>query len=299
MVSLVMPVWQPRPDWFCDAVASALGQQDVELELLVVDDGSDEPVARHLTGIDDDRVRVLRIEHGGRSAACNAGTAEARGTYVRYVDGDDICTPLGTRRMLDVVDEASIAHASTMVCDEDLHPQYEIRSDLEGDIAVDSLLSRFEVRHVSMLFPVEIVRAAGPWDSTITNCQDWDFVQRCVELAPVRATPEVATLYRRHPAATTRLATARDRARAGQCRVIEKYFERHPDADRRLARQAWSVHHRTWARRAIHEGIARDFFDEAAALTRVAPREAVPVWLEGARRGAGSIVRKLRPAART
>ena len=293
-----MPAWRPRPDWFLAAVDSALGQRDVDLELLVVDDGSDEPVAALLDGIDDERLRILRIDHGGRSAACNAGTAEARGTFVRYFDADDICTPDGTRQMLDLADPAVIVHASTMVCDEALTPQHEIRSELEGHIAVDSLLSRFEVRHVSMLFPLEVVRAAGPWDSTITNCQDWDFVQRCVELAPVRACPEVVTLYRRHAASTTRSATAPERARVGQCRVIEKYFDRHPGADRVLVRDAWSAHHRTWARRAIHEGMARSFLDEATALTRIAPRSAVPIWFEGAKRAARSAAGRIKARSR-
>ena len=64
-VSLVLAAWNPRRDWLLEAVASALAEQEVRLELIVVDDGSEIPVGELLAEVEDERLRVLRVPHGG------------------------------------------------------------------------------------------------------------------------------------------------------------------------------------------------------------------------------------------
>jgi glycosyltransferase involved in cell wall biosynthesis len=78
LVTVVMAAWNPRPDWLLEAVRSALAQRDVELELVVVDDGSDTPLSDVLSGIEDPRLQIVRVDHGGASSARNAGVAAAR-----------------------------------------------------------------------------------------------------------------------------------------------------------------------------------------------------------------------------
>ena len=91
-----MPAWRPREDWLRAAVASALDEEACPLELVVVDDGSEEPVAPLLEDVIDPRLRVVRIEHGGSAPARNAGGAASRGTHIRYVDADDVVEPGST-----------------------------------------------------------------------------------------------------------------------------------------------------------------------------------------------------------
>ncbi len=57
-------------------------------EVIVVDDGSAEPVADLLSD-----VSVVRQPHAGPGAARNSGIAVARGRYVQFVDGDDFLLP--------------------------------------------------------------------------------------------------------------------------------------------------------------------------------------------------------------
>lgn len=67
------------------AVASALAQ-DVDLEVILVDDGSPEPLRVPA----DDRVTVLRLpENRGAAAARNAGAAAAGGDWITFLDSDD------------------------------------------------------------------------------------------------------------------------------------------------------------------------------------------------------------------
>jgi glycosyltransferase involved in cell wall biosynthesis len=225
-----MAAWRPQPDWLADAVASALDEGDVSVEVVVVDDGSPEPVAGLLSGFTDPRLRVIRIEHEGTAAARNAGIAAARGRLIRFLDADDLVAPGSTARLAALTEgrDDVIAYGTTVECDELMHPSHSIESTLEGDVVVPCLLGQLRVRHVSMVFPWRVVERAGPWVGGFNISEDWDFVLRAVEHAEVRADPAPATYYRRHGRSRTGTADVeageRDRAR-----VIRRYFERHPE----------------------------------------------------------------------
>ncbi len=90
-VSVVMPAFNAATT-IDDALRSALSQHGAEVEVLVVDDGSsDDTVAR--ARAHGPRVRVLTQANAGPQAARNRGLAEARGTYIAFLDSDDIWLP--------------------------------------------------------------------------------------------------------------------------------------------------------------------------------------------------------------
>ena len=245
LVSLVMPVWRPRPEWLLEAVRSSLDQQGSQIELIVVDDGNPDPVEALLEGIDDPRLRIVRLEHEGVSAARNAGTAAARGVWLRFVDADDGVAPASTARLLALAgsDAHVITYGATAFCDEELRTVWVMRSRLKGSAVVPMLLGRWAVRLPSLLLPRRVVEDVGPWDTAMPISQDWDFLLRAVEHAPVRGCRDIVYYYRRHPDSTVgRRAGASQRrphARSPKhdpargvdatVRVASRYFDRHPD----------------------------------------------------------------------
>jgi glycosyltransferase involved in cell wall biosynthesis len=227
LVSIVMSAWKPRPDWFLAAVTGALNQQDCEFELLIVDDGSPDPVEGLLADIDDRRVRFVRVEHGGISHTRNAGIRAARGGFFRFIDADDVLEPGSTARLLRLAEAGgTIAYGATLVCDEAMRPLGVKQSRLEGWIAEQCLLYRFDVKHMSVLFPRSVVEAVGEWDTGMRQCQDWDFVLRALEHGPARGDPEIAAYYRRHG---TSVSANVERALYYESRVVDRYFGRHPE----------------------------------------------------------------------
>lgn len=77
-----------------ECLGSVLEQLPADCELVVVDDGSTDGTANALAPYEaQDSVRVLYREHGGASAARNAGLAAASGTYIAFVDCDDTMKP--------------------------------------------------------------------------------------------------------------------------------------------------------------------------------------------------------------
>lgn len=236
-VSLLMPVWNPRRDWLLQAVRSAL-DDSATLELVVVDDGCPEPVEPLLAEVEDPRLRVVRIPHGGVAAARNMGVEVAQGAWLRFVDADDAVEPGSTAKLLRAVgdDPAVVPYGWTLCCDDSLRPEWVMKSRLEGWIAEECLLGRFTVRHSSLLFPRSVVEAVNGWATGFAVSGDWDFVLRVLERAPVRCEPSVVTRYRKHGAATT--ANVAGGVRGGH-RVLEEYFGRHPELrGTRLERRA-------------------------------------------------------------
>jgi glycosyl transferase family 2/methyltransferase family protein len=71
------------------AIETVLSQSGVDLELIVVDDGSTDNTQAVLASLDDARIRVIRQSNRGLSAARNVGAREARGLWLLFLDDDD------------------------------------------------------------------------------------------------------------------------------------------------------------------------------------------------------------------
>ncbi|MBX6368260.1 MAG: glycosyltransferase [Rhodospirillales bacterium] len=74
------------------AIRSALAQSYEPLEVIVVDDGSTDGSWSIIAGFGD-RIRAIRQENGGQSAAFNTGFAASRGDIVIFLDSDDALHP--------------------------------------------------------------------------------------------------------------------------------------------------------------------------------------------------------------
>jgi hypothetical protein len=90
-VSVILPTYN-RASTLRRAVGSVLAQSWQDFELIVVDDGSTDGSADGLENLDW-RIRVLRRENGGVSAARNYGLAEAGGELITFIDSDDEWRP--------------------------------------------------------------------------------------------------------------------------------------------------------------------------------------------------------------
>jgi glycosyltransferase involved in cell wall biosynthesis len=72
-----------------DAIRSALDQENAEVEVIVVDDGSNDDTPEALLAFHDARLRTFRILHSGPALARNFGIDQARGEFVQFLDADD------------------------------------------------------------------------------------------------------------------------------------------------------------------------------------------------------------------
>ena len=90
-VSIIMPVYNPNSKWLADAVDSIIDQSFTDFELLIVDDGSDNPSACDDFTEWDDRIKVLRHDYNmNQASALNTGLRNAKGKYICFLDYDDM-----------------------------------------------------------------------------------------------------------------------------------------------------------------------------------------------------------------
>jgi glycosyltransferase involved in cell wall biosynthesis len=244
-----MPAWRPNAGWLRPAVESALEQTHSNVELIVVDDGSQEPVAGLLRAVRNERLRIVRTEHGGASSARNAGIAAASGQWIRFIDCDDVLPPGSTSALLDAAGDAwAIVHGATVLCDRDLKPVGRLASRLEGDVRLACLLGRLDISLPAVLFRRDIVEAVGGFDTSLEVMEDFDFVLRALAEAPIGRVDEAVYLYRRHSASSTGEVSLERSERCWRY-VAERFFERHPElAGADLRRRVEAVIHLDGAR---------------------------------------------------
>ena len=91
LVSVIIPTYN-RAHTLGSALASAFAQSYRDLQLIVVDDGSDDATA-DVAARFGDRLTYLRTEHAGPGAARNEGLRRASGEFVAWLDSDDVWAP--------------------------------------------------------------------------------------------------------------------------------------------------------------------------------------------------------------
>lgn len=91
MISIIIPVYNSAQT-IAATLKSVLAQEDVELEVLCVDDGSTDASAALLNEIAaaEPRIKVLTQPNGGAAKARNLALAQAKGDFIAFMDSDDL-----------------------------------------------------------------------------------------------------------------------------------------------------------------------------------------------------------------
>lgn len=89
MVSVIMPTYN-HAGFVQAAIESVLGQSYKQLELIIIDDGSDDGTAAIIQNVHDPRVRYFRMAHTGSPGKLrNTGIGKAQGDFIAFIDSDD------------------------------------------------------------------------------------------------------------------------------------------------------------------------------------------------------------------
>lgn len=137
-VSVVIPVFN-RPEQVGEAVESALAQDHLHTEVVVVDDGStdESPSVVAALAEADPRVKsVLLPENVGQSAARNRGVEAASGSVITMLDSDDLMLPgripVGLRHLEDHPHWVAVIGRVEMWIDEGVTPPPMVETEKEN-----------------------------------------------------------------------------------------------------------------------------------------------------------------------
>src|ERR671935_2239798 len=177
------------------ALPASLGQEDVDLEVVVVDDGSTDATAESLARIDDPRLRVVRHDRPrGVAQARNAGIAPARGKWIALLDDDDLWAPWKLRAQLDAAaaKHAVFTYGGAAALDEDRAWVYPLPPADPATLAAVLLQRNVLWGGCSnVLARADVVRRLGGVAERPFQLTDWDLWIRLSQVGSAAACPDV------------------------------------------------------------------------------------------------------------
>ncbi len=273
-VSVVIPSRGVAP-FLRLALASVRDQHDVELEVVVVVDGSEPEQLGWLRDLGDPLLRVVRHDRPrGVSAARNTGVSSSIGEWVAFLDDDDVWAPEKLNRQLSAARSSGRRWVYTGAVRIDVDDRVVgVEPVLEPEPLMRRLPRLNVVPTSNVLVHREVLYEAGPFDTGLRLTEDWDLYLRLAEMGPPAFVPEHLVAFRTHPGQSSLDS-------AGLLEEIEAFERRHGVRTDRVAilrGAAWSCLRAgdRWGalglyRHAIGQG---DLTSVARALLTLAPEQ--------------------------
>lgn len=187
-ITVVIPLFN-KQDYVLKSIQSVLRQKKVDLELLIIDDGSSDRSVEIAESIGDPRLRIFRQKNLGPSAARNRGMMEAKYPLIAFLDGDDFWAPTK------LFEQGSYLQA---------HPEFSavycqaLRVDINGDLIYrkpfgsgirdeDFMLKNLVNKPVSpalgstLMIRTDVLKKMDGFDERIFNGEDTDLELRLAQ----------------------------------------------------------------------------------------------------------------------
>jgi glycosyltransferase involved in cell wall biosynthesis len=205
LVSVIIPVYNCA-EYLGQAIDSVLNQTFMDLEVIVVDDGSTDRTPE-IAAQYRDHITYIRQPNGGNAAARNRGIANARGRWLCFLDADDLWEPRKLeRQLLDL-----LRHPEWMISfvrarkffesgDSEPMPADPSEADLWNRLAY---YQPFGSSHSGMMLHASCFEQAGGFDDALRLSVDWDLFIRLADRFRIRVLPEFLVHHRQHANNTT------------------------------------------------------------------------------------------------
>jgi glycosyltransferase involved in cell wall biosynthesis len=203
-VTTVIPAYNAS-SYLASAIESALLQEGVSQQIVVVDDGSTDDTPSVLERFGD-RIETIRQSNRGLSAARNAGIHAAKGKYVAFLDADDLWVPGKLARQvaaLEINPEAAMLHSQTVSWDPTTGIERPFVKAPSRDYRGACFSRLFQANAIcvsSVIARTDWLQRLGGFDEQIVRptTQDYDLWLRIAFESPILFIEEKGTRYRRH-----------------------------------------------------------------------------------------------------
>jgi len=206
-VSVIVPVFNGElhlPETL-DALCS---QTLIDIEVLVIDDGSVDRSAQIVRACRDTRVRLVHQDNRGLAHALNRGLAEARAAYVARNDQDDISVPHRLERQLSIMESRPDAKALFAAWTKfgqrrGWANQEKIADHKSGTVRESHPFEDGCLLASTMFARVAALREVGGFRQEYYPSDDWDLQLRLCAAGTVLLINEALVAYRLHLGANT------------------------------------------------------------------------------------------------
>ena len=226
-VSVVIPTYN-MARFLPEAIESVLGQPFQDFEVIVVDDGSTDNTQAVVARFGS-RIRYVRQQNAGPSAASNHGDEVAEGEYLLNLDADDVVMEGALEKAISVMDsapDAGFCYGQVRYMDEEgreleLAREWPDRSGLMT--ARQVILELLNFRYIlpsAVLFRRTCFREVGRYDGTLGYGEDSELFARMARRYPVAYIAEPLAWRRKHKGGITAILDL-DRQELAWMKILE------------------------------------------------------------------------------
>ena len=213
-VSIIIPAYNSEK-YLAEAIQSAIAQTWLNKEVIVVDDGSADSSLQIAKSFESLGVKAIHQSNKGAAAARNTGLVAATGSYIQFLDGDDLLSPEKIEKQIELLS----AYPGYLGLCETIHffdnEDHTIQSALkewyaEGtDNPTDFLVKLYGGSLIgpqyggmiglhAWLCPIDVIKKAGNWNEELTVDDDGEFFARVVLASKgIKYAPNAKAYYRK------------------------------------------------------------------------------------------------------
>jgi glycosyltransferase involved in cell wall biosynthesis len=232
-VSILIPAFNAQ-EWIADTLRSAIAQTWDRKEILVVDDGSRDQTLAIARQFESDCLKVVTQQNQGAAAARNRAFSLSQGSYIQWLDADDLMAPDKITKQMEALDHS--ASKLTLLSGSWGRFMYRyyranfVPTALWCDLSpVEWLIRKMRqnlyMQTASWLVSRELTDAAGPWDTRLLGDDDGEYFCRVLLACDgVRFVPEAKVYYRASGAGSLSYIGYSDRKREAQWRSMQLHI---------------------------------------------------------------------------
>ena len=187
LVSVIIPTYN-RAYCINKSIQSVLDQTYKNIELLVIDDCSDDNTEEVIKQFNDNRIRYIKLKkNGGPSKARNIGIKKARGEFIAFQDSDDIW--YNNKLELQINEFQSDTQCQLVFCQYlskgevptpcPAEQKFDVQKYKYGMFEI--LLKGNRIGTPTIVIRKDIIEKLGGFNEKIKTLEDWEFVLRVTE----------------------------------------------------------------------------------------------------------------------
>jgi len=182
-ISVIMPNYNGGM-FLRSAIKSVLSQSWQDLELIIVDDGSTDSSKEILKQqqIQDQRVRVMFLNHGGIVTALNTGIETAKGSFIARMDSDDYMMPNRLECQLDFLQSHpnTLCGTNAWLCDPKMRLLGSLNPPETHEDILKSCLSGMasHLMHPTLMASKQVFEELGGYREQYRHIEDLDLYLR-------------------------------------------------------------------------------------------------------------------------
>ena len=205
LVSVVIPVYNSE-QYITECIDSALTQTYQNIEIIIVDDGSTDNTVNIISEYNNELIKLFHQKNTGSGAARNHGIEQASGTWIAFLDADDIWLPDKLQKQLKHCSDLDWSHTD-LYLHGDVYPRHTKTTELtpkHSGFILKNLLVENSIGTSSVIIKKEILQKLGAFNTDLRALQDWDLWLRVAAENQICYIDEPLVYYRVHSSSVSR-----------------------------------------------------------------------------------------------